>query len=432
MARNTGPTTGKGELATRRSHASAVLGLALVTTSCATITETVRVVDQPIPERSTIRREVSPGFGTAATTTIEESPDSVSIVARAVQFKTCTTDSHDLIDRRTITERHWDSSKANSRATIYFWFGAGLVASVVGGAYKYSVATTPGQRNASVALMAGGSGLALSVPLGNEFRAMDSSSTDEVDNHQVRASRCEEEPARATTLRIESPAGVLANGTTNERGEFAAKVSRADILRLGPGFRLMKGQLAIGELDRLDAVYTTLNEEDQGWRHADLEACRAALTIAACDGAEGYLRRFPFPKGPHVTQAEEAMRSAAPKLDLLRDDSQWLKADREKCRRAETASACGDVEAYLQAYPSGTHSNEARGLLKSVAPRLAVLRAQREEEERQLMEMKSIVEVSNVDAQLKWVQIPDSVTQPHVAAEVLRHECAQAWAGQRA
>jgi len=31
-----------------------------------------------------------------------------------------------------------------------------------------------------------------------------------------------------------------------------------------------------------------------------------------------------------------------------------------------------------------------------------------------------------------WVQIPDSVTQPHVAAEVLRHECAQAWAGQRA
>lgn len=398
MARDVESTVGAAELAARQSHLGAVLVLALVATSCATITENVRVIDRPLPERSSVRHEVSRDIGTAATTRVEESPESVSIFARAVQFKTCSTERHDLIERRTVTERYWDQSKPNSRATIYFWFGAGLVASVVGGAYKYSVATTPGQRSGAVALMAGGSGLALSVPLGNEFRAIDSSSSEEVDRHETKSARCKEEPARVTVLRVEGLGGVLVDGTTNAGGELAVQVSPGDILRRGPGFRLVAGKSEIGKLKELDAAYASLKDEDQAWRRAELEECRATLTIAACDGAESYVRLFP--RGAHVREADEAIRSAAPKMHLLRDDAQWSKADREKCKRAETANACADVEGYAKAYPSGSHGDEARALLKGAAPRLALLRAQREEQERELMEMKSLVEVSNVQAHL--------------------------------
>jgi hypothetical protein len=103
--------------------------------------------------------------------------------------------------------------------------------------------------------------------------------------------------------------------------------------------------------------------DQKAWLGARTLECRSPARLDACDGVRGYL--MDHPKGAHAAEAQQILEEAEPKLlQLVKDDNAWRGAGADSCRASRDPDSCVGVELYLTKYPGGLHADEARGILQ--------------------------------------------------------------------
>ena len=287
------------------------LAVALVSTGCATITESGRIEDLPIrsySERTKVARwtyrvaDVGPSVAESA-----DSGEGVAVSLAVTRYHACETRLHNVVDRTKVTHREWNPSAANSRTSLYFWGAVGVAASVAGGAYLLSQAHSSGDTAGAVALMGGGSLAFAAMPVGNELRALDSTEhvgpVDEVKTKKP--GECDAEPVRDTQIRLResSAQAVVVEITTDAEGRGEARVPAQAILAGGPQLAIEVAGHDAGTTTALAPVYEALVASGREARRAaerrqahEIEVAEAARTRAAFQAEirfRAVLRRAP-------------------------------------------------------------------------------------------------------------------------------------------
>jgi len=108
--------------------------------------------------------------------------------------------------------------------------------------------------------------------------------------------------------------------------------------------------------------------------------CSQPLSIDACDDLSDYASHYP--DSSYRAAALGLVTAAQPALIAMRDDVAFHQADPAGCRSPRAENACEGVRSYLASWPRGRHTGEAHLVLGEGMPRIALLVANREAEER--------------------------------------------------
>jgi hypothetical protein len=112
-----------------------------------------------------------------------------------------------------------------------------------------------------------------------------------------------------------------------------------------------------------------LRREAREFEGSGVAECREATKLAACEGVERFLARYPH--GPHGAEAQRALTAATPRLAALKDDLAWSALRVEDCTNSNAAepesilAACQPLRAYLDQFPEGRHAKETQTALAS-------------------------------------------------------------------
>lgn len=241
------------------------------TPGCATISETVRHDDRQV--RTYERPTVGTDWVFTASAQAERTGEAaVRVVVAVRRHKTCTTESHQVVDRTEITERGWDPSKPNSRTTLYFWGAVGLAAAA-GGAFLVATPDSVSADKRESRQLVGWSlvglgGVAALAPIVNELRTGDSARrVGEVDRVSKTEHReCFDLPAGDVEVVLEGQEGELKRGRTDPTGEFTTVVATEHVLRLGPTYAVRVEGRELGSTTALAQVYAEERRLLQGRR----------------------------------------------------------------------------------------------------------------------------------------------------------------------
>jgi len=116
----------------------------------------------------------------------------------------------------------------------------------------------------------------------------------------------------------------------------------------------------------VDVTSLQRSREEKLWRRIPLDQCRTPTASDSCKILKAFLQWFP--DGSHSAEAKTILDGAQAKLARLLDDESWKAID-SACRdghfgtSAEGATLCLPIREYLEKHPNGLHAAEARKLL---------------------------------------------------------------------
>ena len=106
-------------------------------------------------------------------------------------------------------------------------------------------------------------------------------------------------------------------------------------------------------------------EEENEWNRARVTACRQPTSLTGCDVVRTYVAKYPA--GIHAEEAQAALKASEPLMEKLqKDENAWKTAGVESCRAERTREACTGVELYVTKFAGGAHVDEAQGLLRRI------------------------------------------------------------------
>jgi hypothetical protein len=114
-------------------------------------------------------------------------------------------------------------------------------------------------------------------------------------------------------------------------------------------------------------------EEALAWTASHVERCRKAETRTDCGEIDAYLAKYPA--GLHAVEARAALASGLDAIQRARDLAAWAGANVPRCASPATSDACDDVKRYLEQHPNGAHAAQASELLRRKRFPLAQLAA---------------------------------------------------------
>lgn len=89
------------------------------------------------------------------------------------------------------------------------------------------------------------------------------------------------------------------------------------------------------------------------------------------------------------------LEEAMPKIVALQEEQKWSASRLADCKKPKRWDACQDVQGYLQSFPSGKYSEEARRVLKAserTTDALWAAEERRRRQEEQFAEQKRLAE----------------------------------------
>jgi hypothetical protein len=127
-------------------------------------------------------------------------------------------------------------------------------------------------------------------------------------------------------------------------------------------------------------VFATLDNRAWEALAAARDRCQKPDSLDDCDDIRAYATSHPA--SVRATDARALLAAAQPTFTALRDDAAYSAANADGCKKAETESACGGVEKYLKAWPTGRHAKDAEAALRTGKPKVDRLVAKREAAEK--------------------------------------------------
>lgn len=160
--------------------------------------------------------------------------------------------------------------------------------------------------------------------------------------------------AMTATLRKSEPSEVTANGASSIRAQADAREHA----------KQEKDEQAKKRAED-DAKKKQRVEEESDWNRARVTGCRQPTSLTGCDAVRTYLAKYP--DGAHTEEAQAALKASEPPMEKLqKDENAWKTAGVDGCRADRTRDACTGVELYITKFPAGMHLDEAQSLIRGL------------------------------------------------------------------
>ena len=104
-------------------------------------------------------------------------------------------------------------------------------------------------------------------------------------------------------------------------------------------------------------------EEEDLWKAANADGCKAGKTATACEGVKAYLDKYP--SGKHAADGRQAMQDGEVAMKAAQEEDTWKAAAVDQCKKPTKSYDCKGVEDYLAKYPTGGHAAEAKDAMKA-------------------------------------------------------------------
>lgn len=157
----------------------------------------------------------------------------------------------------------------------------------------------------------------------------------------------------------------------------------------------------VGEVD---LAATFARREAAAWDVLPIASCKNPEESTSCDPVREFMQTYP--DGAHTAEAKALLEEMEPTLQDLYSRETWAGLSIAQCRNRafETSTdgevACIPVREFLNAYPNGAHSEEAGAILKEAEKRIARLRRE-EEEARKKADAAARAEEARQEAEAK-------------------------------
>lgn len=102
--------------------------------------------------------------------------------------------------------------------------------------------------------------------------------------------------------------------------------------------------------------------DDDLWKAANVDGCKAATKKDQCDGVRAYIAKYAA--GTHTADARAALKDGDASLAKNAEEEAWKAAAIDACQKPSKSYDCKAVEDYLTKYPGGSHAKEGRDALK--------------------------------------------------------------------
>ncbi len=117
------------------------------------------------------------------------------------------------------------------------------------------------------------------------------------------------------------------------------------------------------EQDAKTAEDKKSSEEDQLWQAANVDGCKNASKSNACDGVKTYIQKYP--SGRHTADARKAIQDGDAHMASVEEENAWKAAVVDQCTKPTKSYDCSDVQKYLATYPTGAHAADAKEAMKT-------------------------------------------------------------------
>jgi hypothetical protein len=123
----------------------------------------------------------------------------------------------------------------------------------------------------------------------------------------------------------------------------------------------------LGKTRKLDKYASTAKAnaekaEEDLWGAANVEACRKGETEKSCEGVKAYIEKYP--SGKHTADARKAMTEGETNSVKNAEEKAWSAAAVDICLKPTKSYDCQGVEAYIKQYPTGAHVAEGKDAMK--------------------------------------------------------------------
>lgn len=103
--------------------------------------------------------------------------------------------------------------------------------------------------------------------------------------------------------------------------------------------------------------------EEDLWKAANADGCKAATKKDQCDGVNAYVKSYP--SGKHTADARSALQASDASIAKAAEEETWKAAALDQCQKPTKSYDCKAVEDYVAKYPGGGHAKEGRDALKA-------------------------------------------------------------------
>jgi len=104
-------------------------------------------------------------------------------------------------------------------------------------------------------------------------------------------------------------------------------------------------------------------DEENLWKAANADGCKSASKLDACDGVKAYIQKYP--SGRHTADARKAIQDGEAHMTIVEEENAWKAAVVDQCIKPTKSYDCADVEKYLAKYPTGAHAAAAKDAMKN-------------------------------------------------------------------
>lgn len=172
------------------------------------------------------------------------------------------------------------------------------------------------------------------------------------------------------------------------------------------------------ELQRIEDE--TRQKEDALWNASNPAGCAQPLAFSACEGVKKYIENYPT--GRYTTQARQTLQEGEAKIRILVIESDWDSIDRERCKTPKTTRDCIALQGHLDRFPNSAHAQEAREILGKVEKKLQEL-AKREKQMADAEEARQKREAAAEEARQKREAAAEEARAKAEALKACTEEC---------
>lgn len=172
------------------------------------------------------------------------------------------------------------------------------------------------------------------------------------------------------------------------------------------------------ELQRIEDE--SKQKEDALWNASNPAGCAQPLAFSACEGVKKYIEVYPT--GRYTTQARQTLQEGEAKIRVLVIESDWDSIDRERCKAPQSTRDCIPLQGHLDRFPNSTHAQEAREILSKVEKKLLAL-AKREKQMADAEEARQKRELAAEEARQKREAAAEEAKAKAEALKACTEEC---------
>ncbi len=103
--------------------------------------------------------------------------------------------------------------------------------------------------------------------------------------------------------------------------------------------------------------------EDDLWKAANVDGCKKPQSAKACDGVKAYIEKYPA--GKYTAEARQAMTDSEAEMAKMKEEEAWKAAAADQCKKPTKSYDCKGVEEYLSKFPTGAHAADAKAAMKA-------------------------------------------------------------------